>query len=120
MLGGFGLQLARGRDVRDQRQVDEERVLPPYLLPVLTDRLQERKALDVADRPADLGDHDVVGGCQAANRSFDRIGDVRDHLDGRAKVLSPALAGDHVLVDAPRGDVVRLRERLADEALVVA
>jgi hypothetical protein len=92
----------------------------PDLLPVLADRLQEGEALDVADRAADLGDHHVVVGRQPADRALDRVGDVRDHLHGRAEVVAAALLGDHVLVDAAGGDVVGLRERLVDEALVVA
>jgi hypothetical protein len=55
------------------------------------------------------------GGCR-----LDLVGDVRDHLHGGSQVVPAALLLDDVLVDPPGGDVVRLRERLVDEALVVA
>ena len=83
MLGRLGLELARGLQVRDQRQVDVQAVLAADVEGELADRLQERQALDVADRAADLGDHDVdVVGGQAMDRRLDLVGDVRDDLDG--------------------------------------
>jgi hypothetical protein len=45
---------------------------------------------------------------------------VRDHLHGGPEVLAAALLADDVEVDAAGRDVVRLRERPVDEALVVA
>ena len=48
-----------GADVRHQRHVQEEAVLPADLVADLAGRLQERQRLDVADRAADLGDDHV-------------------------------------------------------------
>ena len=59
VLRRLGLQLAGGADVRHQRQVDVERVLAADVQAELADRLEERHALDVADRAADLDEHDV-------------------------------------------------------------
>ena len=59
VLRRLGLQLAGGADERHQRQVDVERVLAADVLAQLADRLEERLALDVADRAADLDEHDV-------------------------------------------------------------
>ena len=59
VLRRLGLQLAGGADERHQRQVDVERVLAADVLPQLADRLEERQALDVADRAADLDEDDV-------------------------------------------------------------
>ena len=59
VLRRLGLQLAGGADERHQRQVDVERVLAADVLAQLADRLEERQALDVADRAADLDEHDV-------------------------------------------------------------
>ena len=48
----------------------------------------------------------VVG---VGQREFlDRVGDVRDDLDGRAEIVAAPLLGDDVAVDAAGGDVVRL------------
>ena len=46
-------------DVRQQRQVDEDGVAARQLVAELADRLEERQALDVADRAADLDQHEV-------------------------------------------------------------
>ena len=59
VLRRLGLELARRGDVRQQREVDEERVLAADVVAELTDRLEERQRLDVADRAADFDDHDV-------------------------------------------------------------
>ena len=59
VLRRLGLQLAGRLEVGDERQVDVQAVLAADVEGELADRLQERQALDVADRAADLGDHDV-------------------------------------------------------------
>jgi hypothetical protein len=59
VLGGLGLELARGLDERHEREVDVDHVLAPDVLLQLRNRLEEREALDVADRAADLDDLDV-------------------------------------------------------------
>ena len=60
----------------------------------------------------------VVG---VGEREFlDRVGDVRDDLDGRAEIVAAPLLGDDVAIDAAGGDVVGLARRNAGEALVMA
>ena len=120
VLGRLGLELARGRDPRHQRQVDEQRVLAAHFLAELPDRLEERQRLDVADRAADLGDHHVVPRRGAPDGGLDLVGDVRNHLHRGAEVFAAPFLADDVLVDPAGGDVVLLRERPIDEALVVA
>ncbi len=84
-----------------------EDVLAPDVLAELPDRLEERQDLDVADRAADLGDHDVdvVVGGQREDPLLDLVGDVRDHLDGLPEVGAAALLGEHLLVDRAGGRV---------------
>ena len=72
----------------------------------LADRLEERQALDVADRAADLAQHEVEVVVAVADEILDRVGDVRNHLDGGAEIIAAALLGDDVLIDAAGGDVV--------------
>ena len=122
VLGRLGLELARVADERHQREVDEHAARAADVDRELADRLEERERLDVADRAADLGDHDVriaaLG--DQADAVLDLVGDVRDHLDGAAEVVAAALAADHAVVDRAGGDVrapVRVR---VGEALVVA
>ena len=59
MLGRLGLQLAGRRDVGHQRQVDVDGVVARQVVAELADRLEERHRLDVADRAADLAQHEI-------------------------------------------------------------
>ena len=120
VLRRLGLDLAGGGDVRDQRQVHVEHVVVAQLDAELADRLEERQRLDVAHRAADL-DHAHVGVARAhADAVLDLVGDVRDHLHGRAEVVAAAFLGDDALVDAPGREVAVAAGRGAHEALVVA
>ena len=89
-----------------QRDVHVADVVPPGLLAVLPDGLEEGQDLDVADGAAHLGDHDVdlVGG-QAPDATLDLVGDVGDDLDGAAEVVAATLGGQDGLVDRPGGGV---------------
>ncbi len=122
VLGRLRLQLAGVADVGDQRQVQEHAALRAELRVELADRLEERQRLDVADRAADLGDHEVdrlrLGDDQ--DPLLDLVGDVRDHLHRGAEVVAAPLAADDRVVDGARGDVGRPRGVLVGEALVVA
>ena len=126
VLGRLGLQLAGGADVGHQRDVEEEAVVTADVVAHLPGRLEERQRLDVADRAADLGDHDVdvlaLGGAAPHGQDavLDLVGDVRDHLDGVAEVVTAPLLGDHLGVDLPGGDVGDLAEVGVEEPLVVA
>ena len=86
----------------------------------LADRFDERQAFDVADRPADLANDEVEPVDIGERELLDRIGDVRDDLDGRAEIIAAPLLGDDVAVDAASGDIVRLLRGNAGEALVMA
>ena len=59
VLRRLGLQLAGRADERHERQVNVERVVAADVLAELADRFEKRQALDVADRAADLDEHDV-------------------------------------------------------------
>ena len=122
VLRRLRLQLAGGVDERHERDVQVDDVLRPDLAPELADRLEERLRLDVADRAADLGDHDVGVGRlgDRADARLDLVRDVRDHLHGRAEVLALALLAQHAVPDGAGGVVRGAREVLVDEALVVA
>src|SRR5581483_5598767 len=74
----------------------------------------------MSHRAADLHQHEVEPLVARGDELLDGVGDVRDHLHGAAQIVAAPLAGQNVLVDAPRGDVVALRRRHAGEALVVA
>ena len=86
----------------------------------LADRLEERQALDIADRAADLAQDEIELLIALADEGLDRVGDVRDDLDGAAEIVAAPLLGDDVLIDAAGGDVVHAVRRPPGEALIVA
>jgi hypothetical protein len=59
VLGRLGLQLAGGRDVGHQRQVDVAGVVAAFLDAHLADGFEEGQRLDVAHRAADFDDRHV-------------------------------------------------------------
>ena len=59
VLGRLGLLLPRRTDVGNEGDVDVAHVLATDVEPELADGLEERQDLDVTDRAADLGDHDI-------------------------------------------------------------
>jgi len=122
VLGRLGLQLAGVPDVGHEGEVDEHAALRPQVGVELADRFQEGQRLDVADRPANLGDHEIdrlrLGDDQ--DPVLDLVGDVGNHLHGGAEVVAPPLALDHRVVDGARGDIGGTRRVLVGEALVVS
>ena len=119
MLGRFGLQFAGTRDERQQRQMNIDGVIARQIVPDLADRLEERQALDVADGAADFAQDEIILVIAVEDEILDRVGDVRDHLDGGAEIVAAPLLGENVLVDAAGGDVVGPGGGTAGEAFVV-
>ncbi len=120
VLRWLRLQLAGRADERHQRQVDVERVLAADVLAELTDGLEERQALDVADGAADFDQHDVDVLRHRADAVLDLVGDVRDDLHGAAEIIAAPLMLDHREVNLAGRPVVVPRRRRIGEALVVA
>ena len=56
--------------------MDEHGALAAELVAELADRLEERQALDVADRAADLADHEILVRHAVEDELLDRVGDV--------------------------------------------
>ncbi len=105
---------------RQQRQMNVDGVFARQIVLDLADRLEERQALDVADGAADLAQHEVELVIAVEDEILDRVGDVRDHLDGGAEIIAAPLLGQDVLIDAPGGDVVGLGGGTPGKALVMA
>ena len=104
-----------------ERQVDVERVFAPDVLPQLANRFEERLALDVADRAADLDEDDVdVARGDGADAVLDLVGDVGDDLDRPAEIVAAALLLNDRQIDLAGRPVVVPRRRLVGEPFVVA
>src|SRR5271165_922683 len=101
MLRRLRLQLAGRTEMRHQREMNEHHVLFAELITDLTDRLEERQGLDVADGPADLDNADIGPALSRdpRNARLDLVRDVRNHLDRCAEIVAPALLFDDRGVD---------------------
>src|SRR5207247_6510350 len=77
---------------------------------------------DVADGPADLDDDDLrlLLARHAMDPLLDLVGDVWDHLHGRAEVVAAALLGDDRVVDLAGREIRSTRHVAVDEPLVVS
>ena len=121
VLRGLALELAAAGDGHDERHMDEEHIFAPALGRDLTDGLQKRLALDVADRAADLGDGNVgLAVVHVVNAALDLIGHMRDDLHRAAKITALTLAVENAPENFARGHGGFLVQRLVDKALVVA
>ena len=85
----------------------------------LTYCLKERSTLDVANRTANLGDDEVELIVIAPHSMLDLVGDVRNDLNGLAKVVATTLTVDDGLVDPTRSDRIVARCAYASETLIV-
>ena len=92
MLGRLGLQLAGGRDIGHQRQMHIDGVVARQVVAELADRLQERHRLDIADRAADLAEHEIIVVIAVEDEILDLVGDVRNDLHGGAEIVAAPLA----------------------------
>ena len=73
----------------------------------LTNRLDERLRLDIADRAADFSDDDVGVDffADVINKLFYFVRDVRNNLYGRAEIFARALLVQNVPVNLARREI---------------
>ena len=109
-------------EIGDVGEMDHHAIVVTQLPLQLTNRLKEGKRLDIAYGATDLGDDDVVVVVlgEPLDTALDLVGDVGDHLHRLAEEVSTAFPLDHVLIDAPGGDVAIARGLDIEEALIVA
>jgi hypothetical protein len=88
--------------------VDRAGRLAPQFVAQLADCLDERQPFDIADCPADLAEYEIEIAGIRLGEFLDRVGDVRDHLDGCPQIVAAAFAGDDVAVNPSAGDIVGL------------
>ena len=122
MLRGLGLMLVRAAQERHERHMDEQAVFPPDLERNLPHGLQKRLGFDVADGAADFGDDHVRArfGGKPVYKLLDFVGDVRNHLHGRAEVLPAPLLVEHVPVHLAGRQIGIAVEVLVDKAFIVS
>ena len=69
------------------------------LVPQLPDSLHERQRLDIAYGAANLAQDEVEIALIRQSKILDRIGYMRDHLNGGAQIIAAPLAGNNVLIN---------------------
>src|SRR5215467_15210850 len=119
MLGGFCLQLARGRYEWDQGQMDKYRIFPADIVAQLPDGLEERQRLYVAHCPANLDDNNVVVVGNRPDCILYFIGYVRDDLYSLAEIVAAPLFCNHRKIYSARSPVVGLSQAGLCESLIV-
>jgi len=120
MLGRLGLELACRSDERHQGEMQISDTFPAKLETKLADRFQKRQPLDVADRTADLAEHDIDIIDVLQDALFDHIGDMRHHLHRAAEIIAMAFFGEHPGIDLAGGYAIRTPRRHTGEALIMA
>ena len=106
MLRRFGFQLAGRRDVRNQRQVYEQRIFTANVLAHLANGFKKRQRLDIANRAPDFDDRHVHVLSHAVDRGLNLVRDVRNHLNRLAKIIAAPLLLNDRFIDAAGGEVV--------------
>ena len=122
VLGRFRFQFTRRSNKRNQRHVDEESICATLLQPELSDGFQDRKALNITDSSAYLGNDNAMLGAvlrQFANALLYFVCYVRDNLNRASQIVSTPLLLDYCLVDLPGRGIVFLRHVQIEEPFIV-
>ena len=120
MLCRLGLDLPGPADDGHQRQMHVQHLVAAEFHAHLANGLEERQRFDVADRAADFHHADIRVAGAHADAILDFIGDVRNHLHGRAEIIAAPLLGDDPLVDPAGGEIAVAARGRAHETLVMA
>ena len=119
MLSRLGLKFVGSLEIRHIGEMHAHRLVAKFPAK-LTDGLKEWSTLDVANRTANLGDDEVELIIIAPHSMLDLVGDVRNHLNGLAKIVATTLTVDDGLVDPASSDRIVARCADASETLIVA
>src|SRR5207237_5743521 len=82
--------------------------------------VEKRQAFDIANRTADLDDAKVVALGGQKYTPLDFVVNVRNHLDGCAKVVAPPLLLNDGVVDLTGSAVIKTAGGVLNEPLVMA
>ena len=85
----------------------------------LPDRFEKRQAFNVANGAADLDQHEINAIIAFEHEFLDRVGHVRDDLNGSAEIVSAPFFRDDILINPTGGDVIAFGRRATCEPLVM-
>ena len=102
--------------------MDEQAVLPAHFQGNLPHCFQEGLGLDVTDGTPDFRNHHIGIGLLShpVDKILDFVGNMGNHLDSRAQILSPTLLIQHIPVNLAGGQVGILVQIFVDKPLIVA
>ena len=86
----------------------------------LADCLEKGQALDIADRAADLAQHEIDLVLADGQEVLDLVGDMRNDLNGLAQIFAAPFLFQHVGIDAAGGHAVGPARRDPGKAFVMA
>ena len=121
-LGWFGLHFAGCFQIRDQCDMDQDRIFMTNFMLELTDRLKEWLTFNITDCTAGLNDGDMhIFGCVIPIKSaFDFVGNVRNDLNGSAAVIAATLLLKNGPVYFSGGHIGILIKIFVDKTLVMS
>ena len=121
-LGRLGLELAGCLDVRNQSYMTENGILMSNFMLELADCLKERLTFNVSDRSTYFYNCDMhIIRCKIAIKTaLDLIGDMRNHLNRSAAVITAAFFLEYRPVYLTGSDVGILCQAFVDKTLIVS
>ena len=127
MLRRFRFEVTH-RVCRKKGYVNKNKIAVAVLPVHLTDRLKERHTFNITDRSSYLDNTDLrvvavlVGPafCGMFDSVFDLVGDVRNNLNGRSKIIAVALFLNNRGVDLSSGQIVIPGKLDVKEPLIVS
>ena len=120
VLRRFGFQFTGRRKVGQQCQVHKNTFAAWLVVAELADRLKKRQAFDIAHGAADFAQHKIDLVFANMQEVFDFVGYMRDDLNGLAEIIAAAFFFQHVGIDPPRRDGIRIACWHTRKAFVVA
>ena len=120
MLGGFGFQLTRRSDVGQQCDMEKTGQLAAKFIAKLANGLKKGQGFDVTNGAADLAEDEILIIVIRFDKFLDRIGDMRDHLNGGAEIITTAFLGQNIGIDAACRDIVRPFGMYTSETFIMA
>ena len=122
VLRRLGLQLARCRNVRHQRNMDIQDIIFANILFNLTNRLQEGQAFNIAYCATDFRDNEIsiILLADAENALLDFIGNVRNNLHRTAQIITTAFFIYYTLVNLTCSGIGILRQVDINKAFIMS
>ena len=121
MLGRLGLKLTSSGDIRNQGYMDVKHIVLAHFLFHLTDCLHERKGLNIAHSTTNFSDNNVsiTLSSHIIYALLNFVSDMRNNLNGLAKVITTTLLVKNVPINLTSGNVRALGQININKTLIM-